>query len=94
MDLLETIRIVRADSKWISPDVAAQLASHMGEEGLSAREIEVLSLVAVGQSNKVIDAQLFITGSDRQGAREKYSGQARSKRSNPCGDAGSAPGNY
>jgi DNA-binding NarL/FixJ family response regulator len=53
-DLLEAIRIVRAGSKSISPGVAAQLASHMGEEGLSAREIEVLSLVAVGQCNKIM----------------------------------------
>jgi DNA-binding NarL/FixJ family response regulator len=66
-DLLETIRIVHAGSKRISPDVAAQLANHMGEEGLSAREIEVLSLVATGQSNKIIAAQLFITEATAKG---------------------------
>jgi len=66
-DLLETIRIVHGGSKRISPDVAAQLASHMGETGLSAREIEVLSLVAAGQSNKIIAAQLFITEATAKG---------------------------
>ena len=66
-DLLETIRIVHGGSKRISPDVAAQLASHMGEAGLSAREIEVLSLVAAGQSNKIIAAQLFITEATAKG---------------------------
>jgi DNA-binding NarL/FixJ family response regulator len=66
-DLLETIRIVHAGFKRISPDVAAQLANHMGEEGLSAREIEVLSLVATGQSNKIIAAQLFITEATAKG---------------------------
>jgi DNA-binding NarL/FixJ family response regulator len=59
-DLLETIRVVHAGSKRISPDIAAQLADHMGTAGLSAREIEVLSLVAAGQSNRMIGAQLFI----------------------------------
>jgi DNA-binding NarL/FixJ family response regulator len=66
-DLLETIRVVHAGSKRISPDVAAQLASHLGDVGLSAREIEVLSLVAAGQSNKVIAAQLFITEATAKG---------------------------
>jgi DNA-binding NarL/FixJ family response regulator len=60
-DLMETIRVVYAGSRRISPDVALQLASHAGETGLSAREIEVLSLVAAGQSNKIIAAQLFIS---------------------------------
>jgi DNA-binding NarL/FixJ family response regulator len=66
-DLLETIRIVHAGSKRISPEVAAELASHTGEVGLSAREIEVLSLVAAGQSNKIIAAQLFITEATAKG---------------------------
>jgi DNA-binding NarL/FixJ family response regulator len=60
-DLLETIRIVHAGSKRISPDVAAQLVNHMGEEGLSAREIEVLRLVASGSSNKRIAGRLSIS---------------------------------
>jgi DNA-binding NarL/FixJ family response regulator len=60
-DLLETIRIVHGGSKRISPDVAAQLANHMGEEGLSAREIEVLQLVASGSSNKRIAGSLSIS---------------------------------
>jgi len=66
-DLLETIRVVHAGSKRISPEVAAELASHTGEAGLSAREIEVLSLVAAGQSNKIIAAQLFITEATAKG---------------------------
>ena len=66
-DLLETIRIVHAGSKRISPDIAAQLAGHMGEVGLSAREIEVLSLVASGHSNKIIAAQLHIAEATAKG---------------------------
>jgi DNA-binding NarL/FixJ family response regulator len=60
-DLLETIRLVHAGSKCIQPDVAAQLANHMGETGLSARELEVLALVATGNSNKIIGGRLSIT---------------------------------
>ena len=66
-DLMETIRVVHAGSKRISPDVAVELACHAGETGLSAREIEVLSLVAAGQSNKVIAAQLFISEATAKG---------------------------
>jgi DNA-binding NarL/FixJ family response regulator len=66
-DLMETIRVVHAGSKRISPDVALELASHAGEAGLTAREIEVLSLVAAGQSNKIIAAQLFITEATAKG---------------------------
>ena len=60
-DLLETIRIVRAGSKRISPDVAAQLACHMGVSQLSDREIQVLRLAASGNSNKRIAGNLSIS---------------------------------
>ena len=60
-DLLETIRLVNAGSRRIGPDVAAQLARHVGDEGLSAREIEVLRLVAGGNSNKRIAGYLAIS---------------------------------
>ena len=41
-DLLDTIRAVHAGQKRINPDVAAQLANHMDDDDLTAREIEVL----------------------------------------------------
>jgi DNA-binding NarL/FixJ family response regulator len=41
-ELLETIRAVHVGQKRIHPDVASELASHIGEEALSKREIEVL----------------------------------------------------
>jgi DNA-binding NarL/FixJ family response regulator len=66
-DLMETIRIVNKGSKRVSPDVAMQLATHAGETGLSAREIEVLSLIAAGQSIKIIAAQLFISEATAKG---------------------------
>ncbi len=60
-ELFETIRAVHAGHKRIHPEVAAELALHLGEETLSEREIEVLRLAASGHSNKQIGARLSIT---------------------------------
>jgi DNA-binding NarL/FixJ family response regulator len=60
-DLLDTIRAVHLGQKRIHPQVAAELAAHLGEDPLSEREIEVLRLVAVGNSNKEIGERLSIT---------------------------------
>jgi DNA-binding NarL/FixJ family response regulator len=66
-ELLETIRAVNRGQKRIHPDVAVELAQHTGESTLTAREIEVLSLVAVGNSNKRIAACLSITEDTAKG---------------------------
>ena len=60
-ELLETIRAVHAGKKRISPEVAAQLADHVADDTLTAREIEVLRLIAAGDANKLIANQLSIT---------------------------------
>ena len=60
-ELLETIRAVHLGRKRIHPAVAAQLANHLGEETISAREVQVLTLVAAGNSNKAIAARLTIS---------------------------------
>ena len=57
-ELLATIRAVHAGQKRVPPDVASALAEHAGEDGLSNREIEVLRLIAAGNANKEIAAQL------------------------------------
>jgi DNA-binding NarL/FixJ family response regulator len=59
-ELLETIRAVHAGQKRIPPEVAAQLAEHTTEDELSLREIDVLRLIASGNANKEIAAQLSI----------------------------------
>ncbi len=59
-ELLETIRAVHAGQKRIPPEVAAELAEHAGENGLTEREMEVLRLIAAGNANKEIAAQLSI----------------------------------
>jgi DNA-binding NarL/FixJ family response regulator len=59
--LLDTIRAVHAGQKRIPPEVAAELAAHVGEEELTGREIAVLRLIAAGNANKEIAAQLCVS---------------------------------
>jgi len=60
-ELIDTIRAVYRGLKRVHPDVAVELAEHMGDEVLSAREVRVLSLIAAGNSNKQIASELTIT---------------------------------
>jgi DNA-binding NarL/FixJ family response regulator len=60
-ELLETIRAVHAGQKRIPPDIAAELADHAADDALSLREIDVLRLIASGNSNKLIADRLSIT---------------------------------
>jgi len=60
-DLLDTIRAVRAGKKILHAEAAAELAIHAADDSLSEREIEVLSLIASGNSNKLVADQLAIS---------------------------------
>jgi DNA-binding NarL/FixJ family response regulator len=59
-ELLRTIRAVHAGQKRIPPDIAEELAEHALDDVLSSREIDVLNLIAAGNSNKRIADQLSI----------------------------------
>jgi two-component system, NarL family, response regulator len=59
-ELLDTIRTVHAGQKRIPTEIAAQLADHVAEDDLTAREIDVLRLVASGNANKEIAVRLSI----------------------------------
>ena len=60
-DLIDTIRRVHAGHRRIPPEIAGEMAEHMGEDVLSEREIEVLKHVAAGSSNKIIASNLFLS---------------------------------
>ena len=60
-ELLDTIRSVHAGNKRIPPEIAAELADHAADDQLTAREIEVLRLVAAGNANKIVADRLSIT---------------------------------
>lgn len=61
-DLLSTIRLVREGKRVPLPvEVAANIAAHVTHDALSLREIEVVTLVAAGLSNKRIGERLAIS---------------------------------
>jgi DNA-binding NarL/FixJ family response regulator len=60
-ELAEAIRDVHAGRKRIPADVAAHLAEHVGEEGLTQRECAVLTHVASGLRNRDVGEELAIT---------------------------------
>ena len=59
-DLLGVIRSVHAGRRHVPVEVAALLAEHLGEDDLTARELEVLRLIRDGYRNKQIADQLAI----------------------------------
>ena len=59
-ELLGVIRSVHAGNRHVPAAVAARLAEHLGDEGLTDRELEVLRLIRDGYRNKQIADQLAI----------------------------------
>jgi DNA-binding NarL/FixJ family response regulator len=60
-ELLQEIRKVHSGRRAIQPQLAAKLAEHIADDILSAREVAVLALVALGNRNREIGAQLCIS---------------------------------
>jgi DNA-binding NarL/FixJ family response regulator len=60
-ELLETIRAVHGGKKALSAEASYELAEHATDELLTPGEVEVLQLIAAGNANKEIAAQLSIT---------------------------------
>lgn len=60
-ELIAAVRDVHAGRKRIPPEIAAQLAEHLADDLLTAREIEILREIAGGHRNRVIGERLFIS---------------------------------
>jgi DNA-binding NarL/FixJ family response regulator len=60
-ELLTNIRAVHAGKKTLSAEASYSLADHAGDDALTPGEVEVLRLIAAGNANKQIAAQLSIT---------------------------------
>ncbi|HKM81696.1 MAG TPA: response regulator transcription factor [Candidatus Acidoferrum sp.] len=60
-ELLETIRAVHAGKKFLSAEASYRLAEHATDDLLTPAEIRVLRLIAEGNANKEIAAQLSIS---------------------------------
>jgi len=60
-DLLQTIRVVHAGKRSLSPEASFQFAQHLNDQALTPAEVVVLRLIAAGNANKQIADQLGIT---------------------------------
>lgn len=59
--LIDVIRAVHAGQRMIEPSIALKLAEHVAADGLTARQQEVLRLVADGKSNHEIADAIFVS---------------------------------
>lgn len=59
-ELLNAIRTVHKGQRHLHPDVAHEIALHAIQDALSAREVEILQMIAGGQSNKQVAWRLGV----------------------------------
>jgi len=78
-DLLETIRAVHGGKKTLSPEASYQLAEHATDDALTQAEILVLRLIAEGNANKEIAAQLSISEDTVKGQVSNILSKLRAK---------------
>jgi DNA-binding NarL/FixJ family response regulator len=60
-ELVNAIRLIHSGGKKVPEEIAIQMAEHVADDALSAREIEILRNVAQGRSNKIIGDKLGIS---------------------------------
>ncbi|WP_257463241.1 response regulator [Archangium lipolyticum] len=60
-ELVETIRSVHAGRRRIAADIASEMAEHVADDELTARERDVLLHVAAGNANKEVAARMGIS---------------------------------
>jgi DNA-binding NarL/FixJ family response regulator len=74
-ELIEMIRSVNSGRRCIPPDIAQAIADHIDRDALTARETEVLRIVAEGCSNKAVAARLGITEDSVKGQMKNVLGK-------------------
>src|SRR6266436_2458487 len=60
-ELLDAIRKVHAGKKILTPELSCEVASHAADDSLTPAEVSVLRLIAEGNANEQIAAQLSIS---------------------------------
>src|SRR5262249_6109534 len=60
-ELVEAIRVVWSGRRYLSAGVAAEIAVHAVDDPLTSREVEILGLIAEGNSNKQIARKIGVT---------------------------------
>ncbi len=78
-ELIETVRAVHAGQRRMAPEIAAEVAEHATDDALTVRETEVLRLIAAGNANKEIAAQLSIAEETVKGYVKNILGKLRAK---------------
>lgn len=78
-ELVDIIRAVLSGLRKVSSDVAQQLANHMGEDQLSTREVDVLRLMAEGNSNRRIAQALAISEATTKSHVQRILGKLRAR---------------
>lgn len=60
-ELTDAIRALASGHRYFPPQIAAELANHLGQESLTVRELQVLELIARGYGNKQIGTTLGLS---------------------------------
>jgi DNA-binding NarL/FixJ family response regulator len=57
-ELIDAIHDVHRGQRHVHREIADEIALHVVDESLSAREVTILQLVSIGKANKQVDAEL------------------------------------
>ena len=80
-ELVEAVRLAAQGRTYLHPELGAKLAAAPPEpsgppDGLTEREVEVLTLIALGHTNNEIAAQLYLSVQDHRVASRAHPAEA------------------